>query len=288
MKDYILYMDVSGDVDFARAEAGGVKFLPMTMLVGDDETVCDGLDGADKLKAFYDGIAAGKVVKTSQITPFVYEESFAPILKTGRDVLYLCLSSGLSATYSSACEAAKNLEKTCPEARLYPVDSRSATGGMGILMERMIDNKIKGMTVVENKADVEAYRKKVFMNCYVDDLMHLKRGGRIGAATAVVGKMLGIKPLILITEEGKLENFSKARGEKKAIRAMLDVYISDRDPQSSAPVYICDSDSRETAELLGQMVKEVNPAATVKYKTLSPIIGTHLGPGAVVLCFEKK
>lgn len=288
MKDYLLFMDVSGDILMDENIKEPLNFIPMTLSVGESTTLYNGNNSADELKKFYDDIRDGMLVKTSQITPYIYEEYFTSYLKDGKDILYLCLSSGLSSTYESACQAARNLEITCPDAKLYPVDSLSATGGMGMIIERAINNKSNGLTIEDNIADIESLKQRLYINCFVEDLMHLKRGGRISAATAAFGTLLNIKPLIQLTSKGTLEQFSKCNGEKQSVRKMASVYKDKGQFDSSTPVYICDADNRKTAEFLGEIIREINPNCMIKFVTLSPIIGAHLGPSSVVLCFEIK
>lgn len=281
-------MDASGDVDVALIQSGEIELLPMQYDLGDELGICNGLDEQDSLKEFYDKLRGGIMPKTSQITPFIYEEIFSPYLEKGVSILYLCLSSGLSATYQSACTAAKNLKERFPNVDFVPVDSRSATGGMGIMAEKLIQNKKAGLSIFENKEKFENERKNVTMRAFVQDLMHLKRGGRISAAAAAFGKMLNIKPVLRITQEGKLEVIDKQRGEKKAVIKLQDEYLQNANLDCNTTVYVCDSDNQDLATYMESKIKEVNPKAVVKRKTLSPIIGTHLGPGSVILCFEQK
>ena len=288
MATYKIFMDASGDVDLALIQSGEIELLSMQYDLGEELAVCSGADSQDELKGFYKKLRGGIMPKTSQITPFIYEEIFTPYLEKGVSILYLCLSSGLSATYESACTAAQNLKERFPNVDFVPVDSRSATGGMGIMAEKLIQNKNAGLSILDNKAKFESERKNVTMRAFVQDLMHLKRGGRIGAAAAAFGKMLNIKPILRITEEGKLEVFDKQRGEKKAIIKLLDEYLQSGNLACDTPVYVCDSDNPDLAAYMESKIKEVNPNVIVKRKTLSPIIGTHLGPGSVILCFEQK
>ena len=144
------------------------------------------------------------------------------------------------------------------------------------------------MSAEDNVADVAAYREKLHAECFVDDLMHLKRGGRIGAATAVIGTLLNIKPLIRMTPDGKLINFDKVGSERLAIKNIKQTYEEIADIDSNAPVYICDADNSKMADLLESAIIKVNPDAVVRRKILSPIIGTHLGPESVVISYLRK
>ena len=288
MSDYLIFTDASADIDFEFAEKYNIGFVPMEYTLGDEDYICNGKETEEQLKKFYDCLRDGKTSKTTQINPYCYEEFFAPYLEKGLSVLYLCLSSGLSSTYHSACTAAENLKKKFPEADFIPVDSLYATTGMGIFLEKMAANREKGMTILENKKAIEGLRGSLFANCYVEDLMHLKRGGRISAAKAVFGILLGIKPIITFTDHGTLEMVDKKKGTRQAVSYMVENYKKYGDLESDTPVYVCDSDAPEMARYTVEKVLAANPRAIVKSTGLSPIIGTHLGPGSVVLFYEKK
>lgn len=287
-QDYAIYADASADVALEAVKNGGLQFIAMQCEADGNIFDCTGTDDDAKLKQFYKDIRTGSLPKTTQITPFTYEEIFAPILSSGRSALYLCLSSGLSSTFESALKAAESMNGKYGDAKFYPVDSIAATSGMSILAERMITNRSKGLSVEQNAADLEEFKHRMYTTCYVEDLHHLKRGGRISAATAVIGGMFNIKPIIKITDDGKLESNAKCRGERKAIQYLSEVYKNNADMTSDSPVYINDADNAEMADVMEAEIKKINPAAVVRRRMLSPIIGTHLGPESVVIGFVKK
>ena len=218
----------------------------------------------------------------------MYEELFTPYLKDGVSILYICLSSGLSSTYQSAVLASKNLKASFPESDLVVVDSLSAAGGIGILCERAINNKNNGLSIFDNAKDLEDLRTKIFINVTVEDLMHLKRGGRVSAATAFVGTLLGIKPIIKVTKDGTLELFEKKKGLRQAVNFMVDNYVKECNLDSNLTVYVLHSDNDAILEYAVNKVKEVNPKAKIKTKVITPIIGTHIGPGAIAILAESK
>ena len=288
MQDYLIFTDASADLDATFAKEHDIRFISMQYEISGDIREYVGNEPDDAVKGFYDELREGKSAKTTQITPFIYEELFTPYLEQGRTVISLCLSSGLSSTFQSCCSAAENLNGKYAEARLLPIDSFGATGMMGIMAERLASNRDNGMSAEDNVADVAAYREKLHAECFVDDLMHLKRGGRIGAATAVIGTLLNIKPLIRMTPDGKLVNFDKVGSERLAIKNIKQTYEEIADIDSNAPVYICDADNSKMADLLESAIIKVNPDAVVRRKILSPIIGTHLGPESVVISYLRK
>ncbi len=288
MGDYIIFTDASADVALNVSHDNDIKFINMPCEADGNIFDCTGLDDDDKLKKFYADIRTGSLPKTTQITPFTYEEIFTPYLESGKTVLYLCLSSGLSSTFESAKLAAESLNKKFDGVKMIPIDSIGATGCMGVLTERMIKNRNSGMTAEENKADIEEFKHHIYTTCYVEDLHHLLRGGRIGKAAAVIGAALNIKPIIRITADGKLESNAKPRGERKAIAHLSKVYADNADFSSDSPVYVSDADNAEMADIMETAIKEINPSAVIRRRMLSPIIGTHLGPESVVISFVTK
>jgi len=287
MKDYLLFMDVSGDVMDEYVEQGKVELVPMEFIInGNSQYYTGKKDGIDVIE-FYSQVKARADIKTTQITPAIYEEYFEPYLAEGHSALYLCLSSGLSSTFQSACAAAKNLKEKYPDVELLVVDTLRATACTGILCEKMISNKDNGMSLRDNYYDLEVFKYKLDACCYVDDLNALQRGGRIGKGTAIIGTMFDIKPLITFTPDGKLRNWGKQRGIKLSIKKLVEFYMQSADLNSPYPLYICHADELTNAKELAAKVKEANPNCEIKIRLLSPIIGAHLGPGALVLGYVK-
>ena len=287
MSDYIIIMDASGDLDANFANENGVKFLPMPYEIGGEMYEYTGDDDSG-IKKFYELIREGKSAKTSQITPFAYKEIFEPYMSKGLSIMYLCLSAQLSSTYQSACSAAKELNEAYPNAKLVPINSLAATGKLGIIAERAAMNKNSGMSLDDNAAFIEGYKNKATSYGFVDNLMHLRRGGRISAAGALLGTLLNIKPLVHITDEGKVGNHDKCSSERIAIRTLKETYEDLANFNAETSVYISDADNSAMADMLQSLVTALNPKAVIKRKLLTPIIGTHLGPESVVISFEKR
>lgn len=277
--NYVICMDASGDIIREAAEENGIAFVPMEYSLGDEMRTSRGCEEEALLKKFYDGQRAGDLTRTSQIPPFMYEEYFKDFLEEGKSVLYFCLSSGLSSTYESALLAAENLKEQYPEAGIFPVDTLAATGGIGILAERAIENRKKGMSIDENVEDMKAFVPHLRHYFMVQDLMYLKRGGRVSAATAIVGSALNIKPILKIDESGKLVTVDKKRGNKAAMSSLFTFFKEHYNPEVCNTIYICDADTPELADSLVEKVREAAPEVTVRRTMLSPIIGAHTGPG---------
>ncbi len=288
MNDYAIFTDASADVALEVSSANDVHFIEMPCESDGKIYNCTGKDDDAKIKQFYIDIRTGDLPKTTQITPFRYEEIFTPFLEEGKDVIYLCLSSGLSSTFECSKLAAESLNAKYENAKVHTIDSIAATGSLSILTERMLTNRDRGLSAEENAADIEVFKHRMYTTCYVEDLHHLKRGGRIGAAAAVFGSLLNLKPIIRITDDGKLESKDKCRGAKKAVLYLVDKYKELADMDDPTPIYICDADNPEMADFMEAEVKKVNPNVTVHRSRLSPIIGTHLGPESTLIAFVRK
>lgn len=288
MNDYIICMDASGDINKEKAGKNGIEFVPMEYSLGDEMRTSQGCESEELLKKFYDGQRNGDMTKTSQISPFMYEEYFRQFLKNGKSILYFCLSSGLSSTYQSSILAAQNLKEEYPDAEVLPVDTLAATGGIGLLVEKAIENKKTGMDIHENFESVKSlvpYLRHFFM---VQDLMYLKRGGRVSAATAIVGSALNIKPILKIDENGKLTTIDKKRGNKAAMSALFTYFKENYNPRLGNIIYICDGDTPDLAESLAAKVQEAVPGIIVRRMMLSPVIGAHTGPGMLSMILFGK
>lgn len=284
MNDYLIYTDASADIDPAVIERYDIRFVAMNYTVGEEERLCVNLESPEFLKKFYDAQREGRETRTSQVTPHAYMETFAPLLKEGKSVLYLSLSSGLTKTFDSVCLAAAELAEEYKDAKVVAVDTLCATGGMGLLLEAAAENRAAGLSVDENADWLNTHRLEVAHWFMVDDLMYLKRGGRIPATTAVLGTALNIKPILKIDDEGKLITLDKKRGYKLAMKELANKYTATRD-ESKNRIYIVHGDCPDRADELEQMLKEINPHADITKMMLCPIIGAHTGPGMLAAIF---
>lgn len=283
--DYAIYIDVSVDTEPAVIKENDIRLVPMSYTIGDEQRTCTELESDEALHEFYDRLRNGADSGTSQITPTYYEETFAREIEAGRGILYISLSGGLSNTYSSSMVAISNLKEEYGEVHIETVDSLAATGGMGLLLERAIRNRDGGMSLEDNAKDLREHALEISHWFMVDDLMFLKRGGRVSAATAVVGTALNVKPVLKIDDNGKLVSVSKQRGRNKTIKHLVELYMSTRDENQRQDIMIVHGDCQEDADKLKALIEEANPKANVRIRMLSPIIGAHTGPGmlAVIL-----
>lgn len=285
MENYVIYTDTSADVSKGFLENNELFFVPMTYTLGEEECICRGMEEDDLLKRFYDGQREGDLTHTSQITPQQYIDAFEKHLARGESVIYLSLSSGLTKTFDSVRIAKMDMDDKYPDAKIYPVDTLSATGGMGLLAELAVRNKKSGMSAARNAEVLEEMSHRVCHIFMVEDLMYLKRGGRISAATAVVGTVMNIKPILVIDEKGKLITVAKKRGEKLALRELMTRYLGSRDTRYGKQVYIVHADAKERPAILEEMLQRHDKEVDYTEMYLSPVIGAHTGPGMVAILF---
>lgn len=233
---------------------------------------------------FYAGMRGGEVAKTSAVNPEGWTAVIEPVLAAGQDALVLGFSSGLSTTYQSAVIAASELMEKYPERKVITVDTLCAALGQGLLVWHTCKKREEGLSLEELAAWVEENKLHLAHWFTVDDLVYLKRGGRVSAATAVVGAMLNIKPVLKVDNEGHLVSAIKVRGRKSAVKALADKLDAAGDFDNST-VFICHADCVTDAELLKAMVQEKHPGTEVMIGNLGAVIGSHAGPGTLALFF---
>ena len=239
----------------------------------------------DSLKTMYAALRGGESAKTAAVNPERWRETIEPWLKQGKDVLVLAFSSGLSTTYQSAVIAARELAESYPDRRVRVVDTLSASLGQGLLVWYACQKRDEGLTLDETADWVEDNKLHLCHWFTVDDLFYLKRGGRISAATAVMGTMLNIKPGLHMDDEGHLISMSKARGRKAAIQALAEKTRELGAGYDNETMFISHGDCREDAEYLAQLLKSKYGVKNVYIGYVGAVIGSHSGPGTLALFF---
>lgn len=237
------------------------------------------------LKEMYDGLRKGEVATTAAVNPEIWAEAMEPVLRGGEDVLVLAFSSGLSTTYQSAVIAANDLMEKYPERKVYVVDTLCASLGQGLFVYYAAKKRREGMELEALNAWCLENRLKLCHWFTVDDLMYLKRGGRVSAATALVGTMLNIKPVLHMDDEGHLINVGKTRGRKASIQALADKMGELGIPGANDTVFICHGDCLEDAKYLESLVRERYGVKEVLIYYTGAVIGSHSGPGTLSLFF---
>ena len=285
MDDYIIVTDSTCDITAQMADDLGVKVLPLSVNMG-DITFKNYLDGRTmSFKDFYKKLAEGATPSTNAISIGDYLDALEPMLQEGRDILILSFSSGLSTTYNSSAMATRELSEKYPDRKIYCVDTLAASMGEGLLVWHAVQRKRKGDTIDAVRDWVEENKFRLCHWFTVDDLHHLKRGGRISAATAVVGSMLGIKPVLHVDNEGHLINVEKARGRQSSLLKLLS-HMADTaiDPENQT-VFISHSNCAKDAQWLAAKIKEKLGVRDIYINYIGPVIGSHTGIGTVALFF---
>ena len=237
------------------------------------------------LKDMYQGLRAGESASTSAVNPTVWAEAMESVLKNGEDVLVLAFSSGLSTTYQSAVIAADELMEKYPQRTIKVVDTLCASMGQGLLVWYACKKRDEGKTLEEVWQWTEDHKLNLCHWFTVDDLMYLKRGGRVSAATALLGTMLQIKPVLHVDNEGHLINVSKVRGRKASLDALVKKLGQTGLDGENDTVFISHGDCIDDAQYVADKVKELYGTKEVVISYVGAVIGSHSGPGTVALFF---
>ena len=282
---YKIITDSGCDLPRQILEELGVLSVPLTVNIHGKE-MNDSVD--EGIRQMYADLRAGVAASTSAINPDRWAREMEAVLAQGLDVLVVTFSSGLSTTYQSAVIAAQELREKYPDRKIFVVDSLSASLGQGLLVWYTCKMRDTGMSVEQLAAWVEENRLNLCHWFTVDDLMYLKRGGRISAATALVGTMLQIKPVLHVDNEGHLINVSKARGRKASIQALAQKAVELGEGFDNSVMFICHGDCIEDANYLAQLAKEKCGVKEVIIGYTGAVIGSHSGPGTLALFFMGK
>ena len=242
----------------------------------------------DSLKIMYDGLRAGEGAKTAAANPDQWARVIEPVLEQGHDALVMAFSSGLSTTYQSAVIASQELGEKYPDRKILVCDTLCASLGQGLLVWYACRKRDEGCSLEEVHSWVEDNKLHLCHWFTVDDLMHLKRGGRVSAATALVGTMLQIKPVLHVDDEGHLVNVAKARGRKASIEALAKKIRELGEGYDNSTMFISHGDCYEDAEYLANILKTQYGAKDVLINYVGAVIGSHAGPGTLALFFLGK
>ncbi len=284
-KEYVIMTDSSCDLPQELADQLGLEVLPLEVMA-DGKNYRNWLDGREiGFKEFYKLAREGKELKTSAVNTAAFEEKMEELLKEGKDILYIGFSSGLSTTYNSGEAAARELREKYPDRKIYTVDTLAASLGQGMIMYYAAKKKEAGATIEEVRDFVENEKLHMCHWFTVDDLNYLKRGGRISAATAAIGTMLSIKPVMHMDNEGHLVAVGKARGRKAALCQLLDTMGELGEGLEGQTTFICHSDCMDDAQYVASQMKERFGVAQVNINWIGPVIGAHTGPGTIGIFF---
>jgi DegV family protein with EDD domain len=283
MSNYVILTDSGTDFTKEMIEELDVELLDLWVTRENEEPVPNSsLD----LSEFYAFLREKKSASTAAVNIDSFIEIMTPILEAGKDILYLGFSSGLSSTYASGKVAADELMEKYPDRKIYTVDTLAASLGQGLLVYLAAKRRLAGESIESVRDFVENNKLNLCHWFTIDDLFFLKRGGRVSGATAVVGTMLGIKPVMHVDNEGHLINVAKARGRRAAVDALFDkaknTMIGER---ANSSVFISHGDCIEDAEYLAERIKNEIGVKEVRIAYVGSVIGSHSGPGTLALFF---
>lgn len=285
--NYRLVSDATLDLPMDLVEKYNILVVPMAFTLDGEEILHYPDERNMSIETFYEALKQGKTSVTSQINPTTYVDLFTPVLEAGEDILYIAFTSGLSGTYQSAVLAKGMLEDDFPERKIYVVDSRCASAGLGYFMNMIGQKKEEGMSIDELNDWVLAKRNNIAHWFTVDDLFHLQRGGRLSFAEAMLGSALKIKPIISVDDDGKLYVENKVRGNKKGEEYMISK-INDTMDDEEQTVFVAHGDCEERAIALKEKIEANTNAKNVCITKIGPIIGTHTGPGMLAVLFMEN
>jgi DegV family protein with EDD domain len=283
MNDYQITSDSTVDLGRARMEELGVPYVRL-VYIRDGVEKQDGMTDQCALE-IYDNMRNGVVYKSAQANPEDFMAFWTPILESGRDILYIGFSSGLSGTVNSAFLARAELGPKYPERKIYIVDSLCASGGEGLLLEKAVEKKNAGATIDECRDYAEALKLRVNHWYTVAELSYLRRGGRVSATSAIVADILNIKPVMDMNDQGKLIPRERVKGRKAAVRRMFEHLSTRADMKENRYFRITHADCMDDALSLKQMLQERFEGIPVHISMVGAVIGSHCGPGTLALYF---
>lgn len=282
MRDYVIVTDSGSDLNAAFAGELGIRVLDLTVIKDGEAPIAD---SKMDIKGFYSFLREKKMATTSAVNVEAFEEAMEQIIAEDKDILYLGFSSGLSSTYNAGRLAAEEMAQKYPERKILAADTLCASLGQGLLVYLAVQKKNEGATIEEVKAWVEEKKLNLCHWFTVDDLMFLKRGGRVSATTAVVGTMLSIKPVMHVDNEGHLIKVSTARGRRASIDALFDKMKATAIDPAAQSVFICHGDCVEDANYLADKIKSELGVKEVYIGYTGAVIGSHSGPGTLALFY---
>jgi len=285
MASFEIYTDSCCDLPKEIIEKCNLQVMQLEVTIDDNAPV---LNRDIESKEFYDKLRAGANAKTNAVTPGFFEEHMRKSLEEGKDILYLGFSSGLSVTYNNGVMVMSELQDEFPERKLMHIDTLCASMGQGLLSYYAAELRDAGATIEEVFKKIMAVKDYIHHVVTVDDLFFLKRGGRLSAVSAIAGSMLKVKPIIVVDEEGHLNNVATVRGRKNALKDLYERMKGSERFDELPYAFISHADCMDDAKYIESMINEDYPAVKVVIGDIGPVIGAHTGPGGFALCFLGK
>ncbi len=286
MANYIIATSSTSDLTRDWLDGHNIPFIPYTYTIGSDLFEDDCRE--ESRAKIYAGMRRGDLLKTSMINEFMYTDFFRKLLKTGKDVIFLDMSQKMSVSYKNALSAAEKVRKEFPDQTLYVMDTLCISGGLGLLVQSMVSRMEAGMGFDEVIAWGEANKLKIAHRFTVDNLNYLKAGGRVSNASALVGSILNIKPVLYVPDRGTLDVAKKVRGRKNALKLITDCVLHDLRAVdcTGTEVHILHADCFDDAALLRDAIRAEFPmVGNIEITSLGVVIGAHCGPGLLTVFY---
>ncbi len=282
---YAIVTDAFSNLPGKLLKTLDIQILPCTYYVEDVPVQYSGDIETFDAHTYYEQIKNGKVIRTSLVNADLFMEAFRPTLESGRDVLYVGLSSGVSGTFQAACMAAEALMEEFPERKIRTVDSLGASLGVGLLACRGADLRTEGKSLDEAADTLNDEKLRLCEFFTVGSLEYLRRSGRVSAATAAIGSVLNIKPLLYGDYEGHIVSCAKHRGRKRVTDAIVEKYQKLAVNAENRRVFISHGDCADEAEALGKRISAIAKPKELVICPHEPFTGAHVGPGMLALYF---
>lgn len=279
----VLLIDADGELWYTEQEELGVRYIQMPYSYGGKEFYYD-LGKNTDFDAFYQAVRGGEVPKTMALNPQEYIDIIEPIFASGEDVLYVSFSHQMSGTFDHLDTALKQLADKYPDRKCTVFDTKSISLGAGIQMKYAAELKNAGCTDEEILAKLAEFTDRVAIYFVVDDLMHLKRGGRLSGIAAFAGTLLALKPILTVDERGSLSVLAKKSGKRTAMHLLVDKVAEDL-TGTEFSVYVLDADSKADGDWVAEQIAVRRPEAKIVRQTVGPVIGAHCGPGTIGVIF---
>lgn len=287
MRNFTIATASTVDASRAWLEEHQVELISYTFEINDQIYIDDCRN--ETKRSLFSEMRKGNQPRTSQITVYAYYEFFRNLIEKNPNVLFMDMDRALSASYFNSLKAAEQIREDYPESNLYIMDTRCVTAGLSLLVGWTVRLADEGKSMEEVIAWAEDNKMKIRHRFLVDDLEWLRRGGRLSNASAMIGSLLSIKPLIHVDTEGKLVAFAKVRGKKKAARQLIDSTEKDMAEPSETDIIVCHSDVKEECDALIQALHEKYPTIrSISSVEIGPVIGAHVGPGLLGICYIAK
>ncbi len=284
---YRIFTDATSDITVELAKSINVTVLPMEFSIGGKSQRHVPGDAGLNLKALFDAMRGGQQAVTSQINAFQFTEAFEPVLEAGEDLIHIGFSTALSGSTASGKLAVEELEKRYPNRKIACIDSRAASLGEGLLVYSAA--KLQNELDFDQMVDwIESNKQNICHWFTVDDLVYLKRGGRVSGATAAIATVLNIKPVMHVNNEGQLIALDKVAGRKRSLKWLVDSMEKKIDKEKASTVFVGHCDAMEDAQYVASLVKERFNIADIRIYDIGITIGAHSGPGTIALFHYGK